>query len=63
MVSMPMLSASDNPDPVANAIGMMVDHVHLIDIKVEEMCAAINKMGGGVCGKSLPSLGTRRVHQ
>jgi serine O-acetyltransferase len=48
--------ASDNPDPVANAIGKMVDHVHLIDIKVEEMCAAINKMGGGVCGKSLPSL-------
>jgi serine O-acetyltransferase len=48
--------ATDNPDPIAHAIGVMVDHVHLIDIKVEEMCKAINGMGGDVCGKSLPSL-------
>ncbi|MFT4937485.1 MAG: serine O-acetyltransferase [Paraglaciecola sp.] len=48
--------ATDNPDPVANAIGLMVDHVHLIDTKVEEMCKAINNMGGDVCGKSLPAL-------
>ena len=48
--------ATDNPDPIANAIGVMVDHVHLIDTKVEEMCKAINSMGGEVCGKSLPTL-------
>jgi serine O-acetyltransferase len=48
--------ATDNPDPVAHAIGVMVDHVHLVDKKVEEMCIAINKMGGDVCGKSLPTL-------
>jgi serine O-acetyltransferase len=48
--------ATDNPDPIANAIGVMVDHVHLIDTKVEEMCKAINSMGGEVCGKSLPVL-------
>ncbi len=48
--------ATDNPDPIANAIGVMVDHVHLIDTKVEEMCKAINNMGGDVCGKSLPVL-------
>jgi serine O-acetyltransferase len=48
--------ATDNPDPIAHAIGVMVDHVHLIDTKVEEMCKAINSMGGEVCGKSLPSL-------
>lgn len=48
--------APDNPDPVANAIGVMLDHVHLIDTKVEEMCKAINQMGGEVCGKSLPSI-------
>ncbi|MBC3764750.1 serine O-acetyltransferase [Neptunicella marina] len=46
----------DNPDPVANAIGTMLDHVHLIDTKVADMCKAINKMGGDVCEKSLPSL-------
>jgi serine O-acetyltransferase len=48
--------ATDNPDPVAHAIGVMVDHVHLMDTKMEEMCQAINKMGGEVCGKSLPNL-------
>ncbi|MGS2721947.1 serine O-acetyltransferase [Paraglaciecola aestuariivivens] len=48
--------ATDNPDPIAQAIGVMVDHVHLIDTKVEEMCRAINDMGGEVCGKSLPTL-------
>jgi serine O-acetyltransferase len=48
--------APDNPDPVANAIGVMLDHVHLIDTKVEEMCKAINAMGGEVCGKSLPAI-------
>jgi serine O-acetyltransferase len=48
--------ALDNPDPVANAIGLMLDHVHLIDTKVEEMCREINQMGGHVCDKSLPTL-------
>jgi serine O-acetyltransferase len=48
--------ATDNPDPVAHAIGVMVDHVHLMDTKMEEMCQAINKMGGEVCGKALPNL-------
>jgi serine O-acetyltransferase len=35
---------------------VMVDHVNLVDKKVEEMCQAINQMGGDVCGKSLPTL-------
>lgn len=48
--------SEDNPDPVANAIGIMLDHVHLIDTKVEDMCKAINDMGGDVCDKALPSL-------
>ena len=52
----------DNPDPVANAIGVMLDHVHLIDTKVEEMCKEINKMGGDVCGKSLPPLEIEDLH-
>lgn len=47
----------DNPDPVANAIGLMLDHFHLVDSKVEDMCKEINKMGGQVCDKALPNLG------
>ncbi len=48
--------SADNPDPVANAMGVMLDHVHMMDAKVEEMCAAIQAMGGDVCTKSLHSL-------
>ena len=48
--------STDNPDPVANAMGVMLEHVHLMDAKVEEMCAAIQAMGGNVCTKSLHAL-------
>lgn len=46
----------DNPDPVANAIGLMLEHLHLVDSKVEGMCTEINKMGGNVCDKKIPEL-------
>lgn len=46
----------DNPDPVANAIGRMLDHVHLLDTKVEELCKAVNDVGGNVCTDALPSI-------
>ncbi len=46
----------DNPDPVASAIGKMLDHIHLMDAKVESMCKEINHMGGNVCGNSVPAL-------
>jgi serine O-acetyltransferase len=46
----------DNPDPVAKAIGRMLDHVHLMDNKLSELCNEINKLGGNVCDKDLPEL-------
>lgn len=48
--------SQDNPDPVANAIGLMLEHLHLVDSKVEGMCTEINKMGGNVCDKKIPEL-------
>lgn len=48
--------AEDNPDPVANAMGIMLDHMALMDSKVEEMCSVIQSMGGNVCTKTLNSL-------
>ncbi|MFC6439525.1 serine O-acetyltransferase [Bowmanella sp. JS7-9] len=47
--------APDNPDPVASAIGTMLDHMHLMDRKLAEMCCAINKLGGNVC-EDLPEV-------
>ncbi|WP_394392377.1 serine O-acetyltransferase [Shewanella woodyi] len=46
----------DNPDPVANAIGQMLDHMHLMDSKVQEVCQAVQSMGGSVCTDKLPEL-------
>lgn len=48
--------SEDNPDPVANAMGVMLDHMALMDAKVEEMCKVIQSMGGDVCTKGLHSL-------
>lgn len=39
----------DNPDPVATAIGRMLDHVHVLDQKVADLCCAVNQLGGSVC--------------
>ncbi|WP_018692990.1 serine O-acetyltransferase [Algicola sagamiensis] len=46
----------DNPDPVAQVIGQMLDHMHCIDTKVGDMCQAINQLGGDVCPKELPDI-------
>lgn len=43
--------ASDNPDPVSNAIGRMLDHIHLLDSKVAELCKSVNDLGGNVCSQ------------
>ena len=43
--------AADNPDPVATAIGRMLDHVGVLDQKVSDLCTAVNKLGGDVCGE------------
>lgn len=46
----------DNPDPVSRAIGSLLDHLHMVDGKVNDMCKAINDLGGAVCDKKLPEL-------
>jgi serine O-acetyltransferase len=49
----------DNPDPVAKAIGRMLDHVHLMDSKIHDICKEVNQLGGDVCPKDLPELTVR----
>ncbi|GHG03243.1 serine O-acetyltransferase [Thalassotalea marina] len=46
----------DNPDPVAKAIGRLLDHVHLMDDKVATLCKEVNRLGGEVCQDALPEL-------
>lgn len=48
--------SADNPDPVAKAIGRLLDHMHLMDNKVSVLCKEINQLGGEVCQEALPEL-------
>ena len=38
-------ATSDAPDPVAHAINCMLDHVHVMEAKMQRMCEAMREMG------------------
>lgn len=48
--------SADSPDPVAKAIGRLLDHMQLMDGKVASLCKEVNQMGGDVCTEQLPEL-------
>ena len=48
--------SADNPDPVAKAIGRLLDHMHLMDDRVSTICKEVNHLGGNICPKDLPEL-------
>lgn len=54
-------TTQDMPDPVVNAINALLDHVHVMDAKMEAMSAAIKNLGGKVEDIKLPQLETYTV--
>jgi serine O-acetyltransferase len=46
----------DMPDPVAIAINGMLDHIHLLDKKLEETRHELKKLGGAVDDAPLPEI-------
>jgi serine O-acetyltransferase len=38
-------ATQDAPDPVAHAINCMLDHIHVMDKKMEHMCEALRRLG------------------
>ena len=49
-------ASTEMPDPVANAINCILDHVHAMDSQMEQMCDAIKQIGGEVEGVDLPEM-------
>jgi serine O-acetyltransferase len=49
-------TTADMPDPVAHAINCMLDHIHAMDGKMEEMCGAIKSLGAELGDVELPLL-------
>ncbi len=50
-------STADAPDPVANAINSMLDHIHVMDQRLEDMCRGLKSLGAEVADLQLPDLG------
>ncbi|MBA4288027.1 MAG: serine O-acetyltransferase [Pseudomonas sp.] len=48
--------SQDMPDPVARAIGQLLDHLHAVDSRLEGMCGALKSLGSDYCAKDLPQL-------
>ncbi|OCX18549.1 serine O-acetyltransferase [Pseudomonas graminis] len=46
----------DMPDPVARAIGQLLDHLQAMDVRVEDMGKALKSLGGEYREKELPEL-------
>ncbi len=44
------------PDPVAHAIDRILDHLHQVDEKMENLNAALRQAGVQVAGKTLPAI-------
>lgn len=48
--------SEDMPDPVARAIGQLLDHLQAMDVRVEDMGKALKSLGGEYREKDLPEL-------
>ncbi|AYC31944.1 serine O-acetyltransferase [Pseudomonas cavernae] len=48
--------SQDMPDPVARAIGQLLDHLQAVDDRLEGMCSALKALGSDYCAKELPAL-------
>ncbi len=48
--------SEDMPDPVARAIGQLLDHVQAVEERMEGMCEALTALGSDYCAKKMPEL-------
>jgi serine O-acetyltransferase len=52
---------ADAPDPVAHAINCMLDHVHVMETRMQRMCEALREMGFEPGEDDLPDLGSCEI--
>ena len=50
-------TTQDMPDPVANAINCMLDHIHAMDQQMQNMCKSLKALGSEMDEVRLPDLG------
>jgi serine O-acetyltransferase len=54
-------ATADAPDPVAHAINCMLDHVHVIETRMQRMCEAMREMGFEPGEADFPELGSCEI--
>jgi len=54
-------TTEDMPDPVANAINRMLDHIHAMDERMEQMCGALKALGAELGETEIPDLGSCEI--
>jgi serine O-acetyltransferase len=54
-------ATKDAPDPVAHAINCMLDHMHVMDKKMQDMCEALRRLGVEPDKESLPDLASCEI--
>lgn len=50
-------TSADMPDPVANAIDALLDHIHAMDTQMQNMCKSLKTLGMEMDVINLPDLG------
>lgn len=55
-------TSRDMPDPVATAIDCLLDHVHVMDSQMENMCQALKRLGMELPELNLPDLGPCEIN-
>jgi len=53
--------AQDAPDPVATAINCMLDHIYMMDDKMERMCRALKALDAELEDVQIPKLGPLEI--
>ncbi len=49
-------TSNQTPDPVASAIHGLIEHIHMTDKRVEQLCQTIQRLGGQIPDVDMPEL-------
>jgi serine O-acetyltransferase len=53
--------ADEMPDPVARSLNSLMDHMLAVDLKINNICKSLHKLGDTSCDEALPELKASHV--
>ena len=56
-------ATQDMPDPMSNAIHRMLDHIHLMDEKMDRMCVELQRLGSSITEEPLPEITVDNINE